>query len=68
MLRDHYRKGWIPNWTDDSKKWCIQNEKNKLRIGTLYNTNCVLSFPTSDIAEQFLANFEEHIKLAGDLI
>lgn len=68
LLRDHYRKGWIPNWTDDSEKWCIQNEKNKLRIGTLYNTNCVLSFPTSDIAKQFLANFEEHIKLAGDLI
>lgn len=20
LLRDHYRKGWIPNWTDDSDK------------------------------------------------
>lgn len=68
LLRDYYRKGWIPNWTDDSDKWCIQNEKNKLLIDTLYNTNCVLSFPTSDIAEQFLTNFEELIKQAGDLI
>ena len=74
QLRDCYRQGWIPNWENRSKKYGIErvynliNDKTELRICEYSNTSLVLTFPTYEIAEEFLNNFTDLIEQAGDLI
>ena len=74
QLRDCYRQGWIPNWENRSKKYGIErvynliNDKTELRICEYSNTSLFLTFPTYEIAEEFLNNFKDLIEQAGDLI
>ena len=68
QLRDCYRQGWTPNWTDDSRRWYITKLKNKLYIGSISSYSAFLSFQTKELAEQFLTNFKDLIEQAGDLI
>ena len=68
QLRDCYRQGWTPNWTDDSRKWYITKLKNKLYIDSISSYSAFLSFQTKELAEQFLTNFKDLIEQAGDLI
>ena len=73
LLRDEYRQGWLPCWVDNSYKygirWDMINEKAKLAIAQ-YNVydSYFLSFPTYELADEFLTNFRELIEQAGDLI
>lgn len=73
LLRDEYRNGWLPSWVDNSYKygirWDMINEKAKLAIAQ-YNVydSYFLSFPTYELADEFLTNFRELIEQAGDLI
>lgn len=68
QLRDCYRQGWVPNYTDISKKWYITNFRNKLSVDAIINYGAFLSFQTKELAEQFLTNFKDLIEQAGDLI
>lgn len=68
QLRDCYRQGWIPDCSNNSKKWCILKYNNKLIIDIHYNRIEFLSFQTREIAEEFLNNFRSLIEQAGDLI
>ena len=68
QLRDCYRQGWIPNYTENSKKWSITKFKNKLYACSACHYGSFLSFQTEEIAEQFLTNFKDLIEQAGDLI
>ena len=74
QLRDCYRQGWIPNWENRSKKYGIEriynliDDKTELRICEYSNTSLFLTFPTCEIAEEFLNNFKDLIEQAGDLI
>ena len=68
QLRDCYRQGWIPNYAENSKKWSIRKFKNKLYAYSACHYSSFLSFQTEEIAEQFLTNFRDLIKQAGDLI
>lgn len=68
QLRDCYRQGWIPDCSDDSKKWCILKYYNKPSIDFYYSRIEFLSFQTKEIAEEFLYNFRDLIEQAGDLI
>ena len=74
QLRDCYRDGWLPNLKDDSDKYGIERLCNpvsrniELRVAW-YDTVCTfLSFPTFELAKEFLTNFRELIEQAGDLI
>ena len=74
QLRDCYRDGWLPNLKDDSDKYGIERLCNpvsrniELRVAW-YDTVCTfLSFPTFELANEFLTNFRELIEQAGDLI
>ena len=74
QLRDCYRNGWLPNVKDDADKYCIERLCNpvsrniELRVAW-YDTVCTfLSFPTFELANEFLTNFRELIEEAGDLI
>ena len=68
QLRDCYRQGWKPDWSDDNFKWKISILRDK--IGIYSSTICAsfLSFQTAEIAEEFLNNFRDLIEQAKDLI
>ena len=68
QLRDCYRQGWIP--TEDKVSFGITKRiiDNYLSIDRFMYYSMFLSFPTREIAEEFLTNFRELIEQAGDLI
>ena len=74
QLRDYYRQGCIPNLTKGSSKHCIIRYYNSgtksinYRVDILTYTSTFLSFPTRELAKEFLTNFRELIEQAGDLI
>ena len=72
LLRDEYRQGWKPTWTDKSTKygvvWNTLSEKKKLIVAWHVYAPLFLSFPTEEIACEFLTNFRDLIEQAGDLI
>ena len=69
QLRDCYRQGWVPDWSDKSSdKYCIEFVEDKYTIGIWSSHQNFLSFQSRKIAEKFLTNFEDLIKQAGDLI
>ena len=72
QLRDCYRQGWKPNWSVNSDKygikWNMFEENHKLIVSWCIFNAIFLSFPTEEIASEFLTNFRELIEQAGDLI
>lgn len=76
QLRDCYRQGWMPDYTRISNKFCIvhyfdfySNTYDYKIIAYLYTSlHHFLSFQSKEIAEEFLNNFKDLIKQAGDLI
>ena len=72
LLRDEYRQGWKPNWSDNcykyGVKWNIFPRKKELIVTWRNYDPLFLSFPTYELADDFLTNFRELIEQAGDLI
>ena len=72
LLRDEYRQGWKPDWSDNcykyGVKWNIIPRKKELMVTWRNYDPLFLSFPTEEIAREFLTNFHELIEQAGDLI
>lgn len=69
QLRDCYRQGWVPDWKyENQNKWVIFYVYNKYIIESFAFSSRFLSFQSKEIAEKFLNNFLELIKLAGDLV
>ena len=72
LLRDEYRQGWKPDWSDNcykyGVKWNIFPRKKELIVTWRNYDPLFLSFPTEEIAREFLTNFRELIEQAGDLI
>ena len=66
-LRDCYRQGWVPDWSN-SKQWCIMFDTDTFIVQTGIYYNRFLSFQSQKIAEKFLNNFKGLIETAGDLI
>ena len=69
QLRDCWRQGWKPNWNSGIQpKYCVYYYRRKFDIAVLYETSHFLSFPTKEMAEEFLKCFKDLIEKAGDLI
>ena len=71
QLRDCYRQGWEPNWSDHKNKYCIvYNGGGVCNYVISINafTSTFLSFQSREIAQLFLNNFRNLIEEAGDLI
>ena len=72
LLRDEYRQGWKPDWGDNcykfGVKWNIFPRKKELIVTWRIYDPIFLSFPTEEIASEFLTNFRELIEEEGDLI
>ena len=71
QLRDCYRQEWKPNMSDCCNKYGIKWNfplKKELIVVWCNHDPRFLSFPTYDMASEFLTNFRELIEQAGDLI
>ena len=73
QLRDCYRQGWIPYLTANSSNYCVvgyyNSDTKNIEYQVINSCNSTfLSFPTNELAEEFLNNFRELIEKAGDLI
>lgn len=63
QLMSVYRGDWVPNWNDSRQnKYCIYLDECECRITSYCSYYCYLSFPTIQIAKEFLTNFEQLIK------
>lgn len=69
-LRDCYRQGWVPDYSDHNSEliWSIIKRRGVLMVGNFVYDSHFLSFPTQELAEEFLNNFRDLIEQAGDLI
>lgn len=68
QLRNCWWNGWEPDWNDDQQtKYCIVHSQ-EFKIHILYETRRFLSFPTIEMAKEFLECFKDLIEKAGDLI
>lgn len=69
QLRDCYRQGWKPNWSNNlQEKYCIEFSDYQYRIFKYFVSCRFLSFQSKEIAEKFLMYFKNLIKQAEDLI
>ena len=70
QLRDCYRQGWEPNWSDGEDKYCIVRSYNNTKhlVAAYKGAKVFLSFQSADIARLFLKNFRGLIEAAGDLV
>ena len=60
-LREYYRKGWKPDWSDyEQVKYCIV-ENDGLSVVECYQNRQFFAFRTQEIAEKFLENFRDLI-------
>lgn len=68
QLRKVYIRGWKPNWESAyAKKYCINLVRNNFKIDTYWEAAHILSFPTYELAEQFLNNFKDLLELIKPL-
>jgi len=68
VIRDVYRDGWIPDWSDDEDKYCLCYGDNALRLSRYARSAELLSFQTKELAELFLKNFREDIEFCKMLL
>lgn len=70
QLRDCYRQGWKPDWSDfhHKCKWCIMFDTDTFKVKSGIYCSRFLSFQSKEIAEKFFENFKSLIETAGDLI
>jgi hypothetical protein len=69
QLREVYRQGWEPDYTDNyAVKYGIHFTNQGLKIGAFYETTVFLMFQSEKIAKEFLENFRDLIEQAKPLI
>lgn len=62
------RISWIPNWDDDSLKYCIsRNSKGLLKIEKT-TEHRIMAFPTKEIANQFFVYHRDILQIAIDFL
>ena len=67
QLRNCWWGDWKPIW-GISQKWCIRLFNGVPSVGITTNISKFLTFPTKEMAEEFLKCFRDLIEKAGDLI
>ena len=68
QLRDCYNDGWIPDWTTNEYKACIETNQDQITIFSYRFTSRILVFKTVKLRDQFLENFKDLIKVAKPLL
>lgn len=67
-LRQAWIGDWEPYWKNpDTKKWCIIFEC-ELKVSYFYSNSRALSFPTREMAEDFMNCFRDLLEIAKPLL
>ena len=67
-LRQAWIGNWEPDWKNpDTKKWCIIFEC-ELKVSYFYSNSRALSFPTREMAEDFMNCFRDLLEIAKPLL
>lgn len=67
-LRRDWIRGWEPIWNKSSEKFIFYRSENEVRICSTLITAGGLSFPTQQMAKEFLETFRDLIEEAKILI
>lgn len=67
-LRRDWIRGWEPIWNKSSEKFIFYRSENEVRICSTLITAGGLSFPTKQMAKEFLETFHDLIEEAKTLI
>lgn len=68
-LRQAWVGDWQPDWSNfDEDKWCVVNHTNAPIVGIFGNASRPFSFPTKEMAEDFMNTFKDLLKIARPLI
>ena len=70
QLRDCYRQGWEPDWSDknENRYYILHINTGHYIITDTTRVSMFLTFQSAEIAQEFLKNFRDLIEQAGDLI
>ena len=69
QLRDAWREGWLPDWTDlNSMKYCIERNRDEYKIEIHRTSQRFLAFKGYEQAKEFINCFIGFLMKAGDLI
>ena len=68
QLREVYRNGWVPDWSDGKDKYCINFFNNGINKDFYITTNSFLSFQDEETRDLFLENFRDLILKAKPLM
>lgn len=58
-----YNPNWKPVWDGNTKNWCINRSESDICVYGFYSQYYELSFPTKEMAEDFLDTFEELLRV-----
>jgi hypothetical protein len=67
-LREDWIGDWKPDWKTDIRKWCIICYNCELYVDFFICTVAPLSFPTKEMAEDFMNCFKDLLDIAKPLI
>ena len=67
-LRDIYRQGWKPDWTNNDVKYVIVNQDDELFKAGNTASNRIFAFQSSEVRDKFGINFKEMLEKIKDLI
>jgi len=69
FLRDHYNKGWRPDWSNTNVlKYVIIVSREKIEIDNTYNIKRILAFKSKEIRNKFLEEQKELLEIAKPLL
>ena len=68
QLREVYRDGWNPDFSNSETKYVIEFYENKIYKDECCGTNNFLSFQSAEVRDEFLENFRELILTAKPLM
>ena len=67
-LRRDWIGTWDPDWHDSGPKYCIINMSGNLQISVFQSSYHIFSFPTEEMAEEFLKCFKDLFEQCENLI
>lgn len=68
MKHPYWNGDWEPDWTDDTLKFRIRFQKEKIEVESYKAIKRLLAFPTKEKAKEFLESYRDLIETAKPLL
>ena len=62
QLRNAYNGDWVPDWTDEERKYTIDLYECEIWSGEVSSTPHILAFRSRELRDEFLRNFRPLIE------